>query len=147
MYPGISVVLISHAAGCCLKERGRFKNINGNRDCGFNKRLLQFVALARISVLHTSAFFLDDFVLLGQFSRLLESLSLIYVLARLDGNRNLGPRVASKLEQNTSRSLCGLCRFSKDQSQGAFFSTREISPVEKFDMGGKLAYRILHRKF
>jgi hypothetical protein len=40
-----------------------------------------------------------------------------------------------------------LGRLGQNDSQGAFFCTREISPVVKLDVGGKLAYGILDRKF
>ena len=66
--------LVGRAAARCLKESGRLKNIDGNRDCRFNKRFLEFVEFAgTVRILQTSIFFVDDIVLYSQVSSLLES--------------------------------------------------------------------------
>lgn len=93
------IVLIGRAAACCLKEGGRFKNIDGNGNRWFNKRFLVFVEFAGAArILQNSIVFVNDIVLLSQgFSRLLESVVwLIYVLKRLHGNKNSGPKVVAR---------------------------------------------------
>jgi hypothetical protein len=61
------IVLIGRAAGCCLKESGRLKNIDGNGDRWFNKRFLVFVEFAgAVRILQNSIVFVNDIVLLSQ---------------------------------------------------------------------------------
>src|SRR5690348_13453197 len=51
-------------------------------------------------------------------------------------------------KQTTSWTLLRvLCRFGKDQPQGSFFSTREVSSIEKLDVGRELAHNIFDGKF
>jgi hypothetical protein len=90
-------VLIGRAAGCGLKERRCLKNIDGNGDSGFDKRLLAFVEFTgNSSRCYTSTFFVDDIVLLCQILPASSSHGQsIYVLERLHGNQNFGPRAAS----------------------------------------------------
>ena len=85
-------MLVGCAARRYLEERSCFENINRHGDRRLNKGFLTFLDLAGCFGTPTSAFFSNDFVLLYQVCRLLESIgSVIYVVDRLRGNQKFGP--------------------------------------------------------
>jgi len=59
------LLLVGYAASRRLKERGCLKHINRNRDCRFDKHLLNFAALTTL-IVQTSDFFVNNLVLLSQ---------------------------------------------------------------------------------